>query len=203
MPRVYPERHECEVTRLDVIPESLIAEPISFEVSAQGARNKESLECQRRGRFSHTLPVAWRGAKYRERHRALRGWVLACKWCTAFRIAHGHIEFERARDYALNRIGPASRALPSGCLVPHERTEAGSSDIRTEEATFGDWLPQFDRQIFLMGFDAGADFVLRTSSTGYIDAYLGTTHHKLKNPQRANVSAVRCILHAIATIIYG
>jgi hypothetical protein len=34
-----------------------------------------------------------------------------------------------------------------------------------------------------MGFDAGEEFVLRTSSTGYIDAYL--------------VKAAKVILHAI------
>ena len=160
-----------------------MADPISFEVSAPGVRNKEPLWCQRSGRFPRTLPVAWRVAKYRVRHCAHRGWVFACKWCIAFRIAHGHIEFERARYYAPNRLGPAFLALPSGCLVPHEPTSARSAGIQTLEATFGDWLPQLDHQIFLMGSDAGEEFVLRTSSTGYIDAYL--------------VKAAKVLLHAI------
>jgi hypothetical protein len=135
-------------------------------------RNREPLWCQRRGPILRTLRHVWRVAKYRVRHRVLRWLVLAYKWSTVFRIAYGHIEFERARDYAPNRIGRAFRVLPDQTLVPRERTEARSSGIRTLEATFGDWLSQLDRQIFLMGFEAGEEFVLRMGSTGYIESYL-------------------------------
>src|SRR5438445_4536424 len=110
-------------------------------------RKTEPLWCQKRGPVLRTLPHAWRVAKHRTRHRVLRWLILACKWCTAYRIAYGHIEFERARDYVPNRIGPAFRVLPDQSLVPHERTESRTAGIQTLRAIFGDWLPQLDLQI--------------------------------------------------------
>jgi hypothetical protein len=136
------------------------------------AHNTEPFCFQRRGRFPHTLPVAWRAAKHRARLRLLRFWVALCIWKTAFRSSYGHIEFERAREYGPVLLGHAFRVLPCGHLVRHERTEACSTGIKNLKATFGDWLPRLDRQIFLMGFEAGEEFVLRMSSKDYIESYL-------------------------------
>ena len=130
------------------------------------------LWCQTSDRRRRRLSVAWRAVKHRARHRALRFWVLACKWSSAFCSASGHIEFERARGYGPIRIGRAFRVLPDQSLVPHERTEARTAGIQTLKATFGDWLPQLDLQIFLMGFEAGEEFVLRMGSTGYSESFL-------------------------------
>jgi hypothetical protein len=102
----------------------------------------------------------------------MRFLTLAYKWCTALRIAYGHIEFERARDFDLLDTGRAFGVLADRSLVPHERTEARTRGIQTLKATFRDWLPQLDRQIFLMGFDAGEQFVLRMGSENYTETFL-------------------------------
>jgi hypothetical protein len=124
------------------------------------------------GRRDHRLSVAWRFAKHRARLRYLRFLTLAYKWCTAFRIAYAHIEFERTRDFDPLDIGRAFRVLADRSLVPHERTEARTRGIQTLKATFGDWLPQLDKQIFLMGFEAGEQFVLHMGSEGYTETFL-------------------------------
>jgi hypothetical protein len=138
----------------------------------QGERSRQPLWCQKRGPFLRTLPHVWRVSKHRVRHRALRWLMFLCKWSTSYRIAYEHIEFERARDYVPTRIGPAFRVLPDQSLVRHERTEARIAGIRTLRAKFGDWLPQLDLEIFLIGFEAGEELVLRMGSTGYIESFL-------------------------------
>ena len=141
----------------------------------KSALTQEPFLGRKRDPFPRRLPLAWRALKHRARHCVLGWMTLAYKWSTAFRIAYGHIEFERARDYSPSRIGPAFRVLRDQSLAPHERTEARIAGIRTLEATFGDWLPQLDRQIFLMGFEAGEEFVLRMGSTTYIESFLAPT----------------------------
>jgi hypothetical protein len=136
------------------------------------AHNTEPFCSQRRGRFYHTLLASWRAAKHRARLRLLRFWAALCIWKTAFRSSYGHTEFERAREYGPLLLGHDFRVLPCGRLAPHERTEACSTGIRNLKATFGDWLPRFYRQIFLTGFEAGEQFVLRMGSRDYIESYL-------------------------------
>src|SRR5207248_629497 len=121
-----------------------------------------------RRRLSRVL----RSAKHTARHHALRWITLAYKWSKSFRIAYGHTEFERARDYAPCRIGRAFRVLPDQSLVPNERTEARTAGMQAVRAKFGDWVPQMDLEIFLFGFEAGEEFVLRMGSTGYIESFL-------------------------------
>lgn len=119
-----------------------------------------------------TLSVAWRVAKCRAHRRVLHWAALAYRWCIAFRIASGYIRFARngGRDHC--RIGPAVRVLPDQSLLPHERTEARTSGIQTLRARIGAWAAPLDLQIFLVGFDAGEEFVLRMGSTGYIESFL-------------------------------
>lgn len=127
---------------------------------------------QRRVPLRRRSRVAWCAAKHRVRHRVLRWLAYAYKWSKSFRIAYGHIEFERARDYCPTRIGPALRVLPDQSWIPHERTDARSDGIQALKARFGDWVPAMDLEIFLMGFDAGERFVLNTGTENYIESFL-------------------------------
>jgi hypothetical protein len=155
-------------------------------------RSGEPLWCQKRGPLLRTLPHAWRVAKYRVRRRVLRWLLLAYKWCTAYRTAYGHIEFQRARDYGPTRIGPAFRVLHDQSLVPHERTEARTAGIQTLKARLGDWLPQLDLQIFLIGFEEGEDFVLRMGSTGYSESFLTPVKGGNSMPPLAVQQTTKC-----------
>jgi len=118
------------------------------------------------------LRVAWCEARHSVRRRCLRWIAYGYKWSTAFHIAYGHIEFARAKDYSPCRIGPAFRVLPDQSLIPHERTDARSQGIQTLKARFGVGVCGLDLEIFLMGFDAGEEFVLRTHSENYIETFM-------------------------------
>lgn len=136
------------------------------------AYTQERLPDQKGDPIPRRLSRLWRSAKHRARHRVLRWTVLAYKWSKSFRIAYGYIEFERARDYAPCRIGRAFRVLPDQSLVRNERTEARTCGMQAVRAKFGDWVPQMDLEIFLFGFEAGEEFVLRMGSTGYSESFL-------------------------------
>ncbi len=134
-------------------------------------RNREPLWCRRGDPARRTLSVAWRVAKYRAHRRVLRWAALAYKSYTACRIAYGYIRFARTGVLDHCRIGPAFRVLPDQSLVTHERTEARTSGIQTLRAKVGDWASPLDLQIFLMGFEAGEEFVLRMGSTNYSESF--------------------------------
>lgn len=120
--------------------------------------------------------------------------MLACKWSTAYRIAYEHIEFERARDYGPSRIGPAFRVLQDQSLVRNERTEARTVGIETLRARFGDWVPQLDLEMFLAGFEAGEEFVLRMGSTGYTESFLTSIKGGNSMPPQAVQQSSKCDL---------
>ena len=136
---------------------------------AAKAHSARPLCFQTYDRPDRRLSVAWRYTKHRARLRYLRFLTLACRWYSALRIAYGHIEFERARDFDPLDIGRAFRAPSDQSPVPHELTEARIRGKQTLKATFGDWLPQLDKQIFLMGFEAGEQFVLHMGSENYTE----------------------------------
>jgi hypothetical protein len=146
--------------------------PTAIICAESGERTQERCLGQRRGHLRRRLRAFWCSVRHKARHRVLRWITLADRWSKSFRIAYGHIEFERARDYIPCRIGPALRVLPDQSLVPHERTEARALGIQALKANFGDWVPQMDLEIFLFGFQAGEQFVLRVGSEGYNESFL-------------------------------
>lgn len=81
---------------------------------------------------------------------------LLCKWCDAFRSFRGHIRIQAARIDA----GPAGQFL-HGRYQPNERTLARVEGIRKLQATHP-WVDRADAQIFLMGFDVGEEYSIRS-----------------------------------------
>jgi hypothetical protein len=71
----------------------------------------------------------------------------------------------------------AFRVLPCGHLAIHERTKARSAGIRNLEAMLGNWVSRLHHEIFLTGFEAGEEFVVRKGSTGYIETFLAPDSH--------------------------
>ena len=51
------------------------------------------------------------------------------------------------------------RSLPDGCLVPNEKTIARTEHTQNWQATYPGWVGILEAEIFLMGFEAGAEWM--------------------------------------------
>lgn len=98
--------------------------------------------------------------------RRLRGVLLNvwCIWKTAFRSFRGHIQIQSTKVFPYTDFGLALRRLPDGRLLPDERTESRSSHTSRLEAKYP-WVDAVDRQLFLLGFDAGEQWGLGIRDT--------------------------------------
>jgi hypothetical protein len=63
-----------------------------------------------------------------------------------------------ARKTLQQDYGPAMRSLPDGSLVPNEKTIARSRGIQNLRATYSGWVGVVEAEIFLIGFEAGAQW---------------------------------------------
>jgi hypothetical protein len=81
---------------------------------------------------------------------------LLCRWYVAFRSFRGHIRIQSATSAGRVDLGPAFQ-IQSGCLQENERTRARVEGIRKLRAIHP-WADSVDHHIYLMGFDAGAEY---------------------------------------------
>jgi hypothetical protein len=101
--------------------------------------------------------IAWgsfaiRRVWYRLRMRMLCTWST---WRTVFRSALGHIQIQDTKEPPNLEFGPALADVPQeGCHAPNMRTHARILYTQMLSAKY-EWADFADKQIFLMGFDAG------------------------------------------------
>lgn len=107
----------------------------------------------------------WRQLKRLQRLLRLR---LLCSWYI-WRNAHnscrGHIRKQSPRELPFVDYGPCLESDDSGWYQPNKRTNARKRYTQMLSAIHP-WLDMVDRQMFLMGFDAGEQWSLCTMGNG-------------------------------------
>ena len=89
---------------------------------------------------------------------------LRCRWYVAFRSFCGHIRIQSSTSGGRVDLGPALQ-VRSGQFQPNERTQARARGIEKLRAIHP-WADIVDLRIFLMGFDAGAEFCTDSLAEG-------------------------------------
>jgi hypothetical protein len=142
----------------------------SVKLSDSDLRQEVSRESSTRADQNHRSKGGGRSALRSRINRAGIGFRCVWSiWCSAFRSLRGHIQIQPATRLPNADFGPALRQLPNGSLEPNRRTLSRSHYTQILEATHS-WVDCVDIQIFLMGFDAGEQWVLRNGSETGKDA---------------------------------
>jgi hypothetical protein len=154
---IIPWEQVCSKLRIVVRKSNSPRTETGMETSAQ-----ESLAGA--AKSSRAQGIRFRYWRARIRLRGLRKRLLEalCKCRYVFRSLVGHSRTLLARKNLRLDYGPAMQSLPDGCLVPNEKTIARSQSIQNLRATYTGWVGVVEAEMFLMGFEAGAEWRART-----------------------------------------
>jgi hypothetical protein len=111
-------------------------------------------------RFCILLRMVWLAVL----RRIPRSWMKKFeRWCIYLSVLHSlreHIGILRATKHLRVDLGLALELSPDGGLVPCKLTYGRSQGIQTLTATYP-WASLVDCQLFLLGFDTGAEWMRR------------------------------------------